>query len=95
MWDWVLELFNDLLDGLAQVIAAILKILFQGIVDAATAVLTLIPVPDFMTDIALAAGAIDPGIMFFLEMLQLDYGMGIITSAYMLRFLIRRIPVIG
>ena len=38
---------------------------------------------------------LDPGIWFFLDFFALDYGVPLILSAFVTRFLIRRLPVIG
>lgn len=42
-----------------------------------------------------AFGAIGPGVWFFLDFFQLGYGVPLVLSAYVARFLIRRLPVIG
>jgi hypothetical protein len=38
---------------------------------------------------------IDSGVWFFLRFFRIDYGLQIIVSAYVSRFLIRRIPFVG
>lgn len=63
--------------------------------DAVIAVLSLIPVPDWLDDISTNITAIDPGVLFFVEPLQLGTGLSWVIGAYLLRFLIRRIPVVG
>lgn len=40
-------------------------------------------------------GAIPSGVWYFLDMFQLDYGLPLVISASVARFLIRRLPVIG
>jgi hypothetical protein len=42
-----------------------------------------------------AFGGIDPGVWYFLDFFALDYGMPLVISAYVTRFLIRRVPFIG
>ena len=39
--------------------------------------------------------AIPSGIWYFLDMAQIGYGLPLVISAYVSRFLIRRLPVIG
>lgn len=68
---------------------------FELIAGAVIAVLNAIPVPDFMSDISVNLSAIDPGIMYFVSPLQLGTGLSWMVTAYILRFLIRRIPVVG
>lgn len=36
-----------------------------------------------------------PGVWFFLDFFQLSYGVPLLISAFVTRFLIRRLPVIG
>ena len=38
---------------------------------------------------------LDPGVWFFLDFFALGYGVPLMISAYVTRFLIRRLPVIG
>lgn len=42
-----------------------------------------------------AFAGIDPGVWWFLDMFQLDVGIPLLLSAFIARFLIRRLPVIG
>lgn len=42
-----------------------------------------------------AFSAIGPGVWFFLDFFQLGYGVPLVISAYVARFLIRRLPFIG
>ncbi|MCX7180906.1 MAG: DUF2523 family protein [Proteobacteria bacterium] len=42
-----------------------------------------------------AFGAVGPGVWFFLDFFQLGYGVPLLISAWVSRFLIRRLPVIG
>ena len=45
--------------------------------------------------LASAFGAISPGVWFWLDFFQLGYGVPLLISAFVTRFLIRRLPVIG
>lgn len=42
-----------------------------------------------------AFSAVSPGVWFFLDFFQLGYGIPLLISAWVARFLIRRLPVIG
>lgn len=42
-----------------------------------------------------AFGAVSPGVWFFLDFFQLGYGVPLLISAWVSRFLIRRLPIIG
>ena len=47
------------------------------------------------TSITTAFNAIGPGVWWFLDKFALDIGVPLVLSAYVTRFTIRRIPVIG
>ena len=42
-----------------------------------------------------AFGGIPPGLWYFLDIAQIGYGLPLLISAYVTRFLIRRMPLIG
>lgn len=65
---------------------------WQLVIDAVVAVLSAIPVPDWMS-----TGSFQlPGeVLWFASVLELQYGLGVMSAAWTIRFLIRRIPVIG
>jgi hypothetical protein len=42
-----------------------------------------------------AFGAIPPGMWYFLDLFRLDFGLPLVIAAYISRFVIRRLPVIG
>lgn len=68
---------------------------FVLIFDAVVALLSLIPVPEWISGIAGNIGGIDDGVLFFIAPLQFSTGMTWVVAAYVLRFLIRRLPVVG
>lgn len=42
-----------------------------------------------------AFNGLPPGIWYFIDLARLDFGIPIVLSAFVARFLIRRLPVIG
>jgi len=48
-----------------------------------------------VTSLSSSFGGIDSGVWWFLDMFALDYGLPLLISAHVARFLIRRLPVIG
>lgn len=42
-----------------------------------------------------AFSGVSPGVWFFLDFFQLGYGVPLLISAWVSRFLIRRLPIIG
>jgi hypothetical protein len=67
--------------------------LYQNFLDAASTLINAIPVPDFLMNVTTIT--IPNSVSFFLSPFSLEYGVGIIVSAYIARFIVRRIPIIG
>jgi hypothetical protein len=59
------------------------------------AVIAAIPVPGFMLNVGNYAAGLPSGVAYFAQSLQLPLGLSILVTAYVLRFCIRRIPIIG
>lgn len=76
-----------------------LKEWFEGAVqwlwDQVLAILAAIPVPEWLSDASGLWAAIPAPVLFFMQALKLPEGLLIIGAAYVIRFLIRRIPIIG
>jgi len=65
------------------------------IMDGLAAVVEAIPVPGWASNIPNYLAGLDGGVAWFAGTLQLGTGITIVFGAYVLRFLIRRIPFIG
>jgi hypothetical protein len=59
------------------------------------AVLSAMPVPDWLSGATGAVANIPPGVAYLIGTMHIATGCGIMISAYTIRFLIRRLPVIG
>lgn len=88
--DFLGEILQWFLDACLWVFHTLYELVLVGL----AAVVDAIPVPAWLVG-ADPFSALDPGIVWFLEALELPAGIGIILGAYAIRFLIRRIPVIG
>lgn len=69
--------------------------LWELLLDGLASVIEALPVPDWLASIASFGGSIPPGVGYFLHVMRVPEGLAMLLSAYVLRFLIRRIPVIG
>jgi hypothetical protein len=73
-----------------------IKLIFVGIytsiLDSITGLFTSIPTPDFLLA---PVPSIPPSVIFFADLFMVPHGMAIMVSAYLLRFLVRRLPFIG
>ena len=67
--------------------------LFEKFLGGMAAIIEAIPVPDFLTDIG--SLTIPPSVAWAASAFELQSGMAIIVTAYGLRFIIRRLPIVG
>lgn len=80
---------RHLLDGLEDMVLWLLEMLLN----AAAFALEAIPVPDWVSSVD--SVTLPSSVVFFTSLFQLPFGLTVVASAYTLRFLIRRIPLIG
>lgn len=85
--DLIISLFQWILDGLEYLFVDLLILpIFNVLVDLVHA----IPRPSFFT------ASFDAGVTgWLLDMMAVEYGVAILPAAYLIRFVIRRLPVIG
>jgi len=67
--------------------------IYDSFMSGAAAIIDIIPVPDFL--LTIEPIVLSSQISFFLSPFQIEYGLGIIVSAYTARFIVRRLPIIG
>ena len=91
MFDWM----NDVLQFLVDLLLWIPRKIWELLLDGIAAVVALIPMPEWVTQMASAAGAIPPSVTWWLDLFQVNTGLVIVGSAYLIRFTIRRTPVVG
>jgi len=89
--DWL----ADALAWFVDVLLYVPLVLYQAFLEAVLAVLELLPVPGFVDDLSGYIAGISPGFTYFTEAFNLGAGLGIMFSAYVVRFVIRRLPVVG
>lgn len=82
-------------DWLRDLLLWVPKKLWDLFLDALVAVVEAIPVPSWLSSAGGVFDAIPDGVIYFAQALQLPAGLAMIISAYVIRFIIRRIPIIG
>jgi hypothetical protein len=60
-----------------------------------SAIFNAIPVPAWIASASGAIANLPPGVAYLISSLELTTGAGIMISAYTIRFVIRRLPVVG
>lgn len=88
MWDGFKQWLLDLLLWIPRKV-------WELLLDGLASFVEAIPVPEFMSNLGSWVSGIDPAIAYFGGPLQLGTGMTFVALAWVIRFAIRRIPVIG
>lgn len=92
-WDWLTDWLDAAWAWLIELLLWVPQKLYGVLLGALSAVLNAIPVPSWAEGISL--DWIPAGMAYFVAPFHLDLALTAITGGYLIRFLIRRIPVIG
>ena len=99
MWDsiksWFAERIGEFQQWLLDALLWLPRKLFQVIFDGLATFVERIPVPDFMANAANFFAGIPSEIVYFLDFFAVAEGLGMVTAALVLRFVLRRVPIIG
>lgn len=89
--DWLLSILQDILQFFVDAVVAVADWLYQALLDLIST--------SFIVGLITSAGdlftAIDPSVWYFMSIFEIPFGISVVSSAYLLRFLVRRIPFIG
>lgn len=91
VWDWITGFFGYLIDSVQW----LFKWAIATVLDALIAVLSAIPVPDWLGNTGSIMGAVPSSVLWGAQFIQLPYGLTAMGSALLLRFMIRRLPIVG
>lgn len=90
-----MQWLTDFAKWLLDILLFIPRWIWNESLQAIAALINAIPVPEFIQAWPQLAAAIPPQVVWFLNLLQVRQGLAIVVSACVLRFLIRRIPLVG
>ena len=93
--DFLIDMIVKALQWLIGWIEFAFEWVWNELLGAFIAVLNAIPVPQWLADAPSVIASIPSGAAFFMQSLQVPSGLAIIIGAYVIRFIIRRIPLIG
>lgn len=93
--DKLIEFLQRILDWFVELLLWVPRKVYEMLLDGIASFFESIPAPDFMTSLGNYASALDPAIGYFVAPLQLGAGLTIVVVAYIIRFAIRRLPVVG
>ena len=85
------EIWNDL----EYFLLYLPRRLFEWLMEGLAWLVNALPIPDFVAAIPGLFAALPTGIPWAFYLFNLSAGLGIVLSAYVLRFLIRRLPIVG
>ncbi|SDU51500.1 DUF2523 family protein [Pseudomonas yamanorum] len=89
--DWLLSIFQEIIQFIINIPVAIADWLYQALLDLISASFIV----GLITSAGELFGGIDSSVWYFLSIFQIPFGISVVMSAYLLRFLVRRIPFIG
>jgi hypothetical protein len=96
MWEWIGGQFSALMEWLGTALQWLLDTAIVMTLDLTAWLFEQIPVPEFLGDVVTEWNAISTGpVGFWLEPWRVGYGLTVVFGALGLRFLMRRLPIIG
>ena len=93
--EWLFNWLERFLNWLLDVLLYVPKKVFQWLMEGLSWLIQQIPVPSFFADAGTLVSQLGSDIGYFMDMFQLNAGIAIVLSAYVLRFVIRRLPIVG
>ncbi|OHC58114.1 MAG: hypothetical protein A3J25_03855 [Pseudomonadales bacterium RIFCSPLOWO2_02_FULL_63_210] len=92
---WISDFFLGILEWLLDLVAWVPKKIWELLLDALASAIEAIPAPGFVSSAGGWFGGIPETVIYFGQFFAVAEGLGMIMSALVLRFLLRRIPIIG
>tara|TARA_B100000678_G_scaffold80352_1_gene66702 strand:+ start:3161 stop:3478 length:318 start_codon:yes stop_codon:yes gene_type:complete len=89
-----IEFIEGFFDELLKLMMYVPRTLVSRLVDALLAVVESIPVPDFVSNAGSIFGGISPHVWWFASALEFGFGLGVIITAYLIRFGLRFLPFV-
>lgn len=96
--DFLISFIKRILQWCVDNLVWLVEKLFDLVLTALAAIINAIPVPTWLSNAgAYISGFLSasPYVNFAISTLHLDFGLQVIVGAYLIRFLIRRIPFFG
>lgn len=93
--DFLIQFLSRILSWLLDFVKWFGEWLWAELMGALITVLNAIPVPTWLADAPAVVGSLPPGVSYLAQSFALPQGLSIILGAYVIRFIIRRLPIIG
>lgn len=88
-------MLDDFAAWLKDLLLWVPRKLWAELLDGLAALIEAIPVPSFVYDVQSAFAGLSGNIVFFANKFAVPEGLIMVLAAYAIRFVIRRIPIIG
>ncbi|MES1935450.1 hypothetical protein [Salinisphaera hydrothermalis] len=88
VWQFVVGFFPYL----AKLLEHLVLKLFGELADGIVALVSAIPVPDFVQNAGGLVSAVPASVWWFADVVQFKFGLAVVLSAYLLRFCLRALP---
>lgn len=95
LFDFLVDVISSFVQWLLDLLLYVPRVVFSEVMQGLAAVVSSIPVPDFVADVGSYWSGVPSDVMFFVAPLRLGTGLAMIATAYGVRFLIRRLPFVG
>lgn len=92
---WLYDLLQKISDFFKDYLLYIPKWIWQHVLEAISTLISAIPVPDAFTQFTGSLGGLPSSVIWFLDMMQFKFGVGIVIAALAARFLLKIIPTLG
>ena len=89
------EIFSQFASWLVNLLLWLPRKLFSQLGEGFVELISSIPVPDFVSQADYAFASLPSGVVYAISFFRVPEGLAMIISAYILRFIIRRIPFFG
>jgi len=93
--DFLIKYIKQILDWLLLFVDWVFLECAKFVLAGLAAVMAAIPVPSWVSGASGAVAAIPAGVAYLIGSMHIADGCTILVSAYIIRFLIRRLPIIG
>lgn len=100
--NWLLIPINNLFKWLNDFVAWVYDFItnfpafvLDWVADGIVSFFVHLPVPSFFSTASSIWASIPSEVAFFMGLCQFNFGIALVLSAYLLRFILRRIPLIG
>ena len=88
------EIFQAVLDFWIDIVLFVPRIIFWAALEVLEIALDMLPAIEVVDPQTLTSG-FTGDMLYFLTIMEFQYGLTAVTSAFVARFLLRRLPVIG